>query len=178
MAQQLARHSTIHLTMANYTHLDRADLAGALESLPTLNPVVSVPSPTPALDQSVAPVNQAPTTPNGSPKIGTKIGTSADGNRGQKVSSSVKMTERPDRGQETPNPLQNKGFSNVCHHLSERRARESNPQRLAPHLISSQAANHSRTLRKCLRNTILRHLLMAVKGLFTLCATGAQGWVQ
>ena len=81
MAQQLARHSTIHLTMANYTHLDRADLAGALESLPTLNPVVSVPSPAPALDQSVAPVNQAPTTPNGSPKIGTKIGTSADGNR-------------------------------------------------------------------------------------------------
>ena len=59
-----------------------------------------------------------------------------------------------------------------------RRARESNPQRLARHLISSQAANHSRTLRKCLRNTILRHLLMAVKGLFALCATGAQGWVQ
>lgn len=29
----------------------------------------------------------------------------------------------------------------------QRRARESNPQRLAPHLISSQAANHSRTLR-------------------------------
>ena len=30
--------------------------------------------------------------------------------------------------------------------LTKRRARESNPQRLAPHLISSQAANHSRTL--------------------------------
>ena len=30
----------------------------------------------------------------------------------------------------------------------KRRARESNPQRLAPHLISSQAANHSRTLQK------------------------------
>ena len=47
----------------------------------------------------------------------------------------------------------------------------SNPQRLAPHLISSQAANHSRTLRKRLRNTILRHLLLAVKGLFALCAS-------
>ena len=32
--------------------------------------------------------------------------------------------------------------------LYERRARESNPQPLARHLISSQAANHSRTLRR------------------------------
>ena len=56
----------------------------------------------------------------------------------------------------------------------KRRARESNPQRLTPHLISSQAANHSRTLRKCLRNTILRHLLLAVKGLFALCAQQAR----
>ena len=45
----------------------------------------------------------------------------------------------------------------------KRRARESNPQRLAPHLISSQAANHSRTLRKCLRNIILRYVLLPVK---------------
>ena len=81
-------------------------LGWGLESLPTLNPVLPSPSPAPALDQSVSPVNQAPTTPNGAPKIGTKIGTSADGNRGQEVPSPVKMTEWPDRGQETPNPLQ------------------------------------------------------------------------
>ena len=37
MAQQLARHSTINLTMGSYTHLDIADLAGALQALPALN---------------------------------------------------------------------------------------------------------------------------------------------
>ncbi len=34
LAQQLARHSTINLTMGSYTHLDTADLAGALQALP------------------------------------------------------------------------------------------------------------------------------------------------
>ena len=34
VAQQLARHSTINLTMGSYTHLDTADLAGALQALP------------------------------------------------------------------------------------------------------------------------------------------------
>ena len=48
--------------------------------------------------------------------------------------------------QEKQNPLRGKGFGTIRHCLSKRRARESNPQRLAPHLISSQAANHSRTL--------------------------------
>ncbi len=38
--------------------------------------------------------------------------------------------------------------------LRERRARESNPQRLAPHLISSQAANHSRTLQRTLQSLV------------------------
>ncbi len=52
---------------------------------------------------------------------------------------------RPRNAEEVPhwhlrNPLQTKD-------LHMRRARDSNPQRLAPHLISSQAANHSRTLR-------------------------------
>ena len=112
--------------MANYTHLDRADLAGALESLPTLNRVLPAPSPTPAPDQSVAPAKQASPASNGSsrigttadpitaaeadpkdpgkgretsteivprttPKIGTKIGTSADDIGGQNPSLPVTM---------------------------------------------------------------------------------------
>ena len=188
VAQQLARHSTIHLTMANsnYTHLDRADLAGALESLPTLNRVLPAPSPAPAPDQSVASAKQASPASNGSPKIGTtadpitdaeadpkdpgngretsteidpkttpkigtKIGTSADDVGGQNPSLPVTMGdlmgEWAKSGQETPNPLQNKGFSNACHQFSERRARDSNPQPVSRHLISSQAASHSLTLR-------------------------------
>ena len=139
VAQQLARHSTIELTMGSYTHLETADLAEALQALPTL-------------DQP--------------PKIGTKIGTTGDDNGGQNVSLPDKRGRGQYRGQETPNPLQNKGFSNACRDLSKRRARESNPQPVARHLISSQAANHSRTLRNSLRNIILRHALLVVKGHF------------
>ena len=56
----------------------------------------------------------------------------------------------------------------------KRRARESNPQPVTRHLISSQAANHSRTLRKCLRYNSLRYLLLVVKGCFLLCAQPAR----
>jgi hypothetical protein len=38
VAQVLARHSTITLTMDYYTHLDVLDVAGALEKLPDLSP--------------------------------------------------------------------------------------------------------------------------------------------
>jgi hypothetical protein len=144
VAQQLARHSTIHLTMANYTHLDTADLAGALRTLP---PLVG--------DENHWPKNWP-----------TEVG-----NEGQKVPSPVKTAERSKKGQETPDPLQDKGSSNACHHFSERRAWDSNPQPVARHLISSQAANHSRTLRNGLRNIILRYVRLAVKG---LCARRAQ----
>ena len=115
LAQQLARHSTINLTMGSYTHLDTTDLAGALDALPILNRVTKTDA-----------------------KIGTKIGTSADDIGGQDLPLPAIMGEWEKSGQETLNPLQDKGFSNDCHRLSERRARESNPQPLARHLISSQ----------------------------------------
>jgi len=38
IAQQLARHSTIDLTMNKYTHLQVADVAGAVDSLPEIRP--------------------------------------------------------------------------------------------------------------------------------------------
>lgn len=98
VAQQLARHSTIHLTMANYTHLDTADLAGALNTLPPL-----------LRDENHWPKNWP-----------TEVG-----NEGQNGSLPVKTAGGEEKGQETPNPLQDKGFSNVCHQLSERRARDS-----------------------------------------------------
>jgi hypothetical protein len=76
------------------------------------------------------------------------------------------MEECGKSGQETPNPLQDKGFGNDCHSPSERRARDSNPQPVARHLISSQTANHSLTLRKCLCTTILRYTWPSVKGVY------------
>ncbi len=36
MAQKLARHSDVNLTMQTYTHLEVDDLASAVESLPSL----------------------------------------------------------------------------------------------------------------------------------------------
>jgi integrase len=36
IAQKLMRHSDIRLTMNTYTHLDLADTAGAVASLPTI----------------------------------------------------------------------------------------------------------------------------------------------
>ena len=45
---------------------------------------------------------------------------------------------------------------------------------LLGHHISSVAANHSLTLRNCLRNIILRLALLPVKGRFALCAQRAR----
>ena len=46
---------------------------------------------------------------------------------------------------------------------TQRRARESNPQPLSGHHISSVAASHSLTLRDASHNAILRHLRLPVK---------------
>ena len=60
-------------------------------------------------------------------------------------------------------------------HFLERRARESNPQPLAGHHISSVAASHSLTLRKSLRYISLRFVRLHVKGFCRpQCAAGAQ----
>jgi hypothetical protein len=48
------------------------------------------------------------------------------------------LSHWPNIAQETPNPLQDKGFGTESQKLSERRARESNPQPVTRHLISSQ----------------------------------------
>ena len=58
--------------------------------------------------------------------------------------------------------------------LGKRRARESNPQPLSGHHISSVAASHSLTLRNSLRNLILRLALLPVKGLIALRAQRAR----
>ena len=95
VAQQLARHSTIHLTMGAYTHLETADLAGALQALPALAQTLKT-----------------------DPKIGTKIGTTANDNGGQQASSPVILAVVEKALQETQKPLPGKGFDAVCQPLS------------------------------------------------------------
>jgi hypothetical protein len=98
VAQQLARHSTINLTMGSYTHLDTEDLAGALKALPSLD-------------------KQSEYWPKNWP---TEVAI-----EGQSGSLSAKMADRVEAAQETQNPLSDKGFDTESHHLSERRARDS-----------------------------------------------------
>ena len=103
VAQQLARHSTINLTMGSYTHLDRADLAGALQALPsfdhsptTRNTIGTSAEPktdprTDPENPKTGPKTGTKTSPKTDPKIGTKIGTSADDIGGQNPSLPVIM---------------------------------------------------------------------------------------
>ena len=53
----------------------------------------------------------------------------------------------PPRNDASPNSLRVAGLCHGVRDPAKRRARDSNPQPVARHLISSQAANHSRTLR-------------------------------
>ena len=59
----------------------------------------------------------------------------------------AKKTSRPQEKGTSPNSLRVTGLCDTVLDDAKRRARESNPQPVTRHLISSQAANHSRTLR-------------------------------
>ena len=87
-AQKLARHKTLALTMQNYTHTDLADMATALTALPPLA------------------------------KNWPKNWPTAVDNRGQNVSSAVKMAGDGASTKETNNPLAGKGLDAVCQPVS------------------------------------------------------------
>ena len=96
VAQQLARHSTIHLTMANYTHLETADLCSGVQALPTL--------------ANHWPKNW-PTEAENWPKNWPTV---VDiGGQSQSLNGIVKQAI-----QETKNPLQDKGLEAVSRPLS------------------------------------------------------------
>ena len=82
-------------------------------------------------------------------------------------------TPRRPRQQKRPPPNHRRKPLNVKA-LRKRRARDSNPQPLSGHHISSVAASHSLTLRNSLRNLILRLALLPVKGLIALRAQRAR----
>ena len=101
-------------------------------------------------------------------------------------SSQPRRLARPRKKQHKP--LYSKGLCETLRRLSrscenqKRRARDSNPQPVARHLISSQAANHSRTLRKLLRCNDLRSPLLAINRRFSSSAQHARkngcSWIQ
>lgn len=167
-AQAAMRHSTIDLTMNVYTDPKLLDVAGAMDSLPSL-PI----STDPWFDSAALPATgtdnstPSPFAPAFAPTTGKPI-----------TPESI-----PDKQARWEDPLahgrkqqENPCFSGVF------RAEGTGLEPATPflgHHISSVAASHSLTLRNCLRNFILRRVLSAVKGCMTpQRATGAQKWVH
>ncbi len=147
-AQALARHSTITLTMDRYTHLGIMDLTSALDRLPTI--------PTSDPDKEAA-VQRATGTDGpvvGRKKVPTVVPRGAE--NGAKRLASATLTFTPNCTDDTTTPTKRERDSNAkspnksgaprtSSHRSasnglKRRAGDSNPQPIAGHLISSQAA--------------------------------------
>ena len=117
VAQTLARHSSITLTMDRYTHLAVADVAGALEDLPGL----------PDVDQESRRLQDTGT--GGADGLSCTKSLSSVSICGPRVSASVRMEGAKKGRQETPKPLDSQGFT-ACFtgSDSQRGRRDSNPQ--------------------------------------------------
>ncbi len=115
VARILARHSDVNLTLKVYTHLEDSELATAVGLLPDLS---------------------------------DRKGQGARHQiRHQTIDAACQPMSQDDSDDRVPpgsnagrNSLSHKGFDSPSQAMSERRAGDSNPQPLAGHLISSQAA--------------------------------------
>ena len=157
-AQELARHSDPKLTIGRYSHARHKDLVSALDSLPGNKPAVQRAAAQP--EEAPSPANpmegQTETqTDNPHQRMWAQKWAHSDGEGWQNM---AKNTPREDartpqersKEKETGDSLQVESPARFRQSLAtageERRARDSNPQPVARHLISSQAANRSRTL--------------------------------
>jgi len=166
--QSVMRHSTIVLTMDTCGHLFPGQDAATVARLPSMlaaEPMAFRATGTDGAAASRKPSENEGSDPGSAPKSAAhaqhmgrdlvpRDATGCDGGR------------TAPRNGTSPNPLRVAGLCESVRDSAKRRARDSNPQPVARHLISSQAANRSRTLRKCLRNLILRYVLLLVKGLW------------
>jgi Phage integrase family len=154
-AQALARHSTISLTMDRYTHLGILDLTAALERLPTIPDATNE---TDAIAQAAtgtyAPGNRLaevpPVVPSGAENGAIRLASPA----AQTAPSCTQPDARRLKSRTSGNAKNSVESGTNCAKLhaaapigAKRRARDSNPQPVSRHLISSQAADHSLTLR-------------------------------
>ena len=99
VAQQLARHSSIELTMNRYTHLAVADVAGALDRLPEI--------PADGNQSEVARATGTDGKPSG---LVVPMVVPTDGSSGPSVSAGGQNKKKYVPGQETRKPPKNRVF--------------------------------------------------------------------
>jgi len=162
-AQTLARHSDINLTMNTYTMLGVLDQAAAVESLPPVPQAEATTNRAGAITRATGTDGQGA---NKRPKRGDKkvptvvprgaeIGAVRLASETYQIAPSCTETGGESLGADSPisakSPEKSGTTRTASHHASstcsQRRARDSNPQPLARHLISNQTPSHSGTLR-------------------------------
>ena len=150
--QSVMRHSTITLTMDTYGHLFPGQDAATVARLP--NMLASEPIALRATGTDGAAALRLPLE-NGGLNPGSAQKSAAHAQQSGRVLVPDDATGCDDgraapRNGTSPNPLGVAGLCDSVRDNAKRRARDSNPQPVTRHLISSQAANHSRTLRETL----------------------------
>ena len=165
-AQTLARHSDINLTMNTYTMLGVLDQAAAVECLPpipkTEDTVVSrngrrlaTGTAGPASDFRPDSTSKKVPTVVPTKRKGANIGAIQLAPETYQLAPSCTEKGGESRGADSPvNAKSPEQIGALCHTpkrisstFSKRRARDSNPQPVARHLISNQTPHHSDTLR-------------------------------
>ena len=153
-AQALARHSTITLTMDRYTHLRVDDLTSALEGLPAISGSADDSQPSPlratGTDDRFRDFEVPTMVPRGAENGAVRLASSAlrlasdctQSRQETLAAASPENAKSPDDGEASC-----AGLHRAASVGTKRRARGSNPQPVTRHLISSQAASHSLTLR-------------------------------
>src|SRR5262245_55291814 len=137
------RHSTINLTMGTYWHLLPDAEAEAADRLGHM-----------FLPQDPN-LHSAPTTSPGGPKSRIRAQRQAQQAGRDWQQSGARPCDEPvdpaanqQSSERRDFPASTRQFANLNDPVRERRARDSNPQPVSRHLISSQAASHSLTLRR------------------------------
>ena len=114
VAQVLARHSTITLTMDRYSHAQRADLNSAVENLPSLARPEGLM--VDAATDTLSPVDSVAVQDNPSIRVARRVALFGDFpcdllTTADETSPCLTLSH------ETPNPLQNRGIANGCEPL-------------------------------------------------------------
>jgi integrase len=152
--QSVMRHSTIVLTMDTYGHLFPGQDAATVARFP--NMVASEPVALRATGTEDASRESAPERIDGSGRHGRRESAAHAQQSGRDLvpddATQCDDEHPPPRNGTSPNPLRVAGLCEDVRDHAKRRARDSNPQPVTRHLISSQAANHSRTLLEAFRN--------------------------
>ena len=118
VAQQLARHSTITLTMDRYSHTRLVDLNSAVENLPSLAfpKCLSMGSVAVATSTPETPLEADAVQDNPSIRVALRVALASDFSC-ESVTTADETLSRLTLAHETQTPLQNKGFANGCEPL-------------------------------------------------------------